>query len=111
MDKKILENQIQIDRSLIEYHKILCGKDSIKGMMIVVGDLVFYNQFIKLSMQSFLPLGAYGCYKFCKLNLIVTMIARRLTTLKDCDRIMIMENGRVKEVACYYSLHLITQLL
>jgi len=31
----------------------------------------------------------------------VIMIAHRLTTLKDCDRIIVMEGGRVKEVTGY----------
>lgn len=34
----------------------------------------------------------------------VIMIAHRLTTLKNCDRIVVMEKGRVKEVTDYNSL-------
>ena len=37
-------------------------------------------------------------------NRTVIMIAHRLTTLKDCDRIVVMANGRVKDVTDYNSL-------
>jgi len=37
-------------------------------------------------------------------NRTVIMIAHRLTTLKDCDRIVVVEKGRVREVTDYNSL-------
>lgn len=37
-------------------------------------------------------------------NRTVIMIAHRLTTLKDCDRIVVMEQGMVKEITAYQNL-------
>lgn len=37
-------------------------------------------------------------------NRTVIMIAHRLTTLKDCDRIIVMEKGKIKKVTQYDSL-------
>lgn len=37
-------------------------------------------------------------------NRTVIMIAHRLTTLKDCDRIIVMEKGKIKEVTQYNKL-------
>jgi ATP-binding cassette subfamily C protein len=37
-------------------------------------------------------------------NRTVIMIAHRLTTLKDCNQIVVMESGRVKEIKTYESL-------
>ncbi|MBI1954490.1 MAG: ABC transporter ATP-binding protein [Proteobacteria bacterium] len=37
-------------------------------------------------------------------NRTVIMIAHRLTTLKDCDRIVVMEKGKIKDVTDYNSL-------
>ena len=34
-------------------------------------------------------------------NHTVIMIAHRLTTLKDCDRIIVMENGAIKQITNY----------
>jgi ABC-type multidrug transport system fused ATPase/permease subunit len=37
-------------------------------------------------------------------NRTVIMVAHRLTTLKDCDRIVVMENGSIKQVTSYEGL-------
>lgn len=37
-------------------------------------------------------------------NRTVIMIAHRLTTLKDCDRIIVMQNGTIKEIKHYSAL-------
>ena len=37
----------------------------------------------------------------------VIMIAHRVTTLKDCNRIVVMENGIIKQITSYESLQII----
>jgi len=38
-------------------------------------------------------------------NRTVIMIAHRLTTLKNCNRILVMENGVINQVTTYSDLH------
>jgi len=43
-------------------------------------------------------------------NRTVIMIAHRLTTLKDCNRIIVMENGKIKELVTYSALNNLSQI-
>ena len=65
------------------------------------------NAIVHLLFLSFMEARLMETINAISRDHTVIMIAHRVTTLKDCDRIVVMENGVIKQITSYENLQII----